>query len=250
MSNQPEHIYKMNYDNIFLRCAIVGFLGFMRNRFTWYNESEEQGKYEVKLPIHYSLTGDHRYIVDAFLDDMPDTRVNMNTDSIPRGVVTLTNWAVKPDEFTNPNIWLNVKKEIDDELVQVAAQVKSVPVKLTFQLDVITNSEIDVFKAWQIYMEGLWMYKYFTFDYRRFPINAVFNFVGDMDNPIAREYNFGTSKELIKSTYNFEVNTFFPIFDENNEQYANNVSNWITNIWQNTSTQGTGTPPAGNNTTI
>ena len=248
MSNQPEHLVKMNYNDVFLRCAISGFLGFLRNRFSWTNESEEQGQYLVELPIHYSLTGDNRYIMDAFFDDVPDKRVNMNTDSIPRGVVKLESWAIKPDEFTNPNIWLNVNKEMDDELIQVASQVKSVPVKLTFELNIITNNEIDVFKAWQVYMEGLWMYKYFSFDYKRIPINAVFNFIGDITNPIAREYNYGTSKELISSIYNFEVHTFFPIFDTNNEKYANNIASWITNIWQNTSTQGTGTPPASGNT--
>jgi hypothetical protein len=35
-----------------------------------------------------ALTGSNRFIMDAFYDDIPDTKVNMNTDTIPRGVLT------------------------------------------------------------------------------------------------------------------------------------------------------------------
>lgn len=249
MSNQNTHIDKNNFDDLYLRCVIVGFLGFLKNRFSWKYVSEEHGEYEVKLPIHYCLTGDNRYIMDAFFDDVPDKRVNMNTDQIPRAEIELTSWSIKSDEFTNPNIWLNINKEIDEELVQVAAQVKSVPIKLTFDMNLVTNNEADVFRCWQIYMKTMWMYKYFNFDYSRLPINAVFNFVGDVTNPIARDFTFGQTTGLIKSTYTFEINTFFPIFDTPNEIYANKIVNWVTNIWQNTSTQGSGTPPAAGNIT-
>lgn len=232
MINHEIHNDKTNFDDVYLRCVIVGFLGFMRNRFSWTNIGEN-GPYDVKLPIHYSLTGDNRYIMDAFYDDIPDDRVNMNTDQIPRGVITLKSWAVKTDEFTNPNIWYNTTKEQDNELVQHISQIKAVPVKLTFGLDTILDNEIDVFKCWQTYMENMWIYKYFVFDYKNMPINAVFNFVSDTDNPIVRDTKFGDSTEVLKTHYDFEVHTFFPILDTNLVMNANNKVNWILQIWQN-----------------
>lgn len=231
MINSEKHLDKNNYDNIYLRCAIVGFLGFLKNKFKWFNIGEN-GEYEVNLPIHYSLTGDNRYIMDAFYDDMPQDRVNMNTDSIPRGIITLKSWNIKSDEFTNPNIWYNVNKEIDGELVQLASQIKAVPIKLTFSLETIFDNEIDVYKCWQSYMENLWIYKYFTFDYKRLPINAVFNFIGDTENPVVRDNKFGDGQEVLKTVYDFEIHTFFPIIDYSQQELSNNGVQWILQIWQ------------------
>lgn len=239
MANNETHFDKTNYDNIYLRCVILGFLGFLRNRFSWTNVSED-GEYTVKMPINYSLTGDQRYIFDSFYDDMPEKRINGNTDQIPRGIVTLKSWAIKPDEFTNPNIWLNVNTEIDDELVQKAQQVKAVPVKLTFTLETIFDNEIDVFKSWQTYMDNMWIYKYFTYDYNKMPINGVFNFAGDTTNDLTREFSF-ESKEVYKTTYDFEVHTFYPILDLEQRIDSNNQVNFILNIWQ--SNQNSNLPP-------
>src|SRR3972149_586954 len=135
MVNNENFMDKTNYSDVYLRDVIVGFLGFLRGRFKWTNIGEN-GPVEVVLPINCSLTGDSRYITDAFYDDVPDTRVNMNTDQVPRGVVTLKSWAIKSDEFTNPNIWINVnKQDAEGECKQFVMQTKAVPIKLSFTLD-------------------------------------------------------------------------------------------------------------------
>lgn len=232
MVNNENFLDKTNYSNVYLRQVIVGFLGFLRNKFQWENITES-GKVEVILPMLYSLTGDNRYIMDAFYDDIVGERVNMNTDQIPRGVITLKSWAIKNDEFTNPNIWLNFNKENEDgELQQYVAQTKAVPIKLTFTLDTIVDNEIDIFKAWQTYMDNMWIYKYFVFDYANIPINAVFNFVADTDNNIVREFKFGDINAY-KTTYTFDIHTFYPIFDKRESILANNTVEWILQIWQN-----------------
>lgn len=245
--NHEQHLDKTNYDNVYLRQVITGFLGFLRNRFSWTNTSAEHGDVKVNIPIYYSLTGDSRYIMDAFYDDMPDKRINSNTDQVPRGVVTLKSWAIKPDEFTNPNIWFNVNTEIDDELVQVAMQTKAVPIKLTFTLETILDNEIDVFKAWQTYMDNMWIYKYITFDYNKVPINGVFNFNGDNENNIVRDISF-EKKELLSSTYEFEIHTFYPIFDYNQKINANTQTQFIIDIWQQD--QNNNLPPSSSTSNI
>jgi hypothetical protein len=229
MENNTTHLDKTNYNDVFLRQAIVALLGYLRNRFAWTNISKEHGEYLVQIPIHYSMTGKSRFILDSFYDDIPNTRVNMNTDQIPRGVLELKSWAINPDEFTNPNVWFNVNQEIDDELVSVAMQTKAVPMKLTFSLSTIVDNEIDVFKCWQTYMNIMWIYKYFTFEYNRVPINAVFQFVGDTDNNVARDYAFDKA-ELLKTEYIFEVHTYFPIFDYNNKIESNDFVYFNFNI--------------------
>lgn len=226
-----------NYDDVFLRNVIVGYLGFLNERFYWYNKTEN-GPVKVPIPFYYSLTGDNRYINDAFLDDTPQNRIIGNADPIPRGVLSLSSWAVKSDEFTNPNVWLNVNKEIDDELQQIVTQTKAVPVKLTFSIDAVCDAELDIFKSWQVYMENQYMYRYFTFDYKRLPLNAVFNFGGETENTTIREMKFGDLSAYV-SKYTIEVHTFFPIFDLENKFLANKAVQWILRIWQNTNTPNT-----------
>ena len=232
MVNGENFEEKTNFDNrVFLRCAIKGMLGFLNGKFSWVNEFDS-GPITVNVPFYHSLTGDNRFIMDSFYDDIPGKRVNMNTDVIPRGILTLKNWAVKQDEFTNPNVWLNHNIESGEDLTQIVAQVKAVPIKLGFTIDVIVDSEIDLFKAWQTFMDNMWIYRYFVYDYNRVPINAVFNFAADTENSIIREFKFG-DLNLIKLTYNLDIHTFYPIFDFKNGFEANKGVNFILQMWQN-----------------
>jgi hypothetical protein len=226
-----------NYDDVFLRNVIVGYLGFLNERFFWYNKTSE-GPVKVQLPFYYSLTGDNRYLNDAFLDDTPGTRIEGNTDQIPRGVISLASWAVKNDEFTNPNVWLNLNQEIDGELQQIVTQTKAVPIKLTFELTTVCDSELDIMKGWQTYMQNKYQYRYFTFAYKRLPLNAVFNFGGDTENSTVREVKFG-DLSTYQTKYTIEVHTFFPIFDLEQTFLANKAVQWILRIWQNTNNPNT-----------
>lgn len=232
MPNNETFLDETNYDDVFLRDVIKGFKGFLFERFKWVNKTEN-GPVIVKIPFYYSLTGDNRYIMDAFFDDVPQTRVNMNTDQIPRASVTLTSWAVKSDEFTNPNVWINVNKLVDGELSQSVMQTKAVPLKLTFTIDTVLDSELDIFKSWQTYMDNMFIYRYFTFTYARLPINAVFNFKGDTDNQMVRDFKFG-DVNAYKTQHTIEIHTFYPIFDLEHKFLANKAVDFILKIWQDT----------------
>lgn len=212
MQNKTSFIDRTNYDVVFFRNVIVGLKGFLNGKIKWYNRSEEHGNVSVHVPIHYSLLGDTRYIMDAFYDDIPGKRVNSNTDQIPRGIIKLDSWAIKSDEYSNPNIAISLTKELDDELIEVTSKLKSVPIKCSFTLEVVVDNEIDIFKAWQSMMKVFFMYKYFSYDYNRLPLQANFNFIGDTDNPMVRESTFGDVRSLVLP-FPIEVHTFFPIFD-------------------------------------
>lgn len=240
MAEQPNFNDPYNFSDVYLRNVAVGFWAFLKNKLTWKNHSQEHGTYDVILPVNYALMGDERYVLDAFFDDVPDKRVNMNTDQVPRAVMSITNWEVLNEDFSNPNVWHNVlvlsdsveADEEEEELIQIASQIKWVPLKLTIQVDVLIDNELDVFKAWQCMMKVFFMYKYFNYTFDRMPLTANFNFIGSNDNPIAREADYGTAKELLKSTYNFEVNTYFPIVDPTSKLFANDVHRWDVGINQ------------------
>lgn len=231
MINLETFLEKTNYHNdVFLRCVIVGFLAFLKNRFSWTNRFESGDK-QVNIPFYYTLTGDNRFIMDAFKDDFPQDRVDSNTDQVPRGVLHLKNWAIKADEFTNPNVEILFEQEVDDELQELYANVKAVPIKLTFGVEVVIDSEIDVFKAWQTFMDNMWIYKFFTFDYNRINVEAVFSYPGDKENPIPREFKFGDNNKL-SLKFDLDIHTFYPLLDLKNPIKANAGTQWVLRMWQ------------------
>jgi len=212
-----KFIEKNNYDEVYLRNVIVGFLGFLKGKFNFITRSDENGNKKINVPVYYSFTGQNRYILDAFYDDIPDKRIQSNTDQIPRATIKIDSWNVKNEEFTNPNVWVDVTKEIDDEILEFSTQLKAVPIKLNFTLEIVLDNEIDIFKIWESYMKTIWIYKYFNFSYHRIPIQAVFNFIGDTDNQFARDYTFEDTN-VLKNEYKFEVHTYFPLFDINRNE--------------------------------
>ncbi len=228
MINHQDFLDKTNYNDIWLRNVLVGFLAYCKGKVNWVNNFEA-GPVLVNVPFHGTF-GDRQFAMDAFVDDMPVDRINGNVDVIPRGAVNLQTWGFKSDEFTNPNIWINQQIEVDEDLVEIVAQVKMMPIKITAHIDIIVDSEGDVMKAWQSLMTSFFMYKYFTYTHERLPINAVFNIPTEMENPIVRKKTFGT-KDAMEIPIDIEIHTVFPILDYTNKISANKQVEWILQMW-------------------
>lgn len=224
--NDPTNWHR----NVFLRQVIIGILGYFQGRIGWINDFES-GPVPVLVPFHYPLTGQNRWILDTFKDDIPDIRVDSNTDKTPRGTITLKNWQFKMDELANPNVWINNQVELTHELKEVISQVRSMPVKLGFDVEIIVDTEIDQFKAWQSMATVLSLYRYFSFSYKRLPLRAQLMFPQDFENVIPREYTNMGDVNRYKVQYQFEVHTHFPIFDTLTEYSANRGVEWILRMW-------------------
>lgn len=232
MINNKVLMDKTNYNDLWLRNVLIGFLAYLENRINWVNNFEDESV-QVNVPFYGALSGDTRYILDLFKDDIPIDRVDMNTDQIPRGAVSITSWSFKSEEFTNPNTAINTQIEIDDELQEVVAQCKMMPIKVTVHVDIIVDSEADVMKAWESLMVSLFIYKYFTYEHKRLPINAVFNIPTDFENPVVRNKTFGdnSSKSSLIIPLDIDIHTVFPIFDYKNSISNNKQVEWILQLW-------------------
>ncbi len=233
MINNDAFLDRTNYNEVWLRCVLVGFLAYLKNRINWVNEFDS-GPVVVNVPFHASLSGSGKFILNSFKDDMSIDRVEMNTDQIPRGAVHLTDWSIKMEEFSNPNVYINKQiVDADEELKEIVAQVKVLPIKIGVHVDLIVDSEIDVMKAWQSMVTSLFMYKYFTYAYQRLPINANFFFPTDMTSPVVREKTFGdkSGQANLIIPIEFQIDTVLPIFDYENQQSANKQVEWVLQIW-------------------
>ena len=220
---------KFNYTEVFFRDLTMCLLDTLEGRVKWINNFSK-GDVEVTVPFYYSLSGDERFLLDSFQDDIVSTNrfVELNSDIIPRGHITLTNWTTRSDEFRNPNIWLRDINQENKTLKTALKKVRAIPVTANYDLTILLKTEIDTFKCSQSILNTLWLYKYMFFEYNYMNIDAFLLIPDDKNIEMVREKNL-TSDNNIKMTLNLSVQTYYPAFleDQTIEPFR---TKWYNNI--------------------
>lgn len=208
---------EFNYSDVYFRDLTMCLLDTLEGRVKWTNNFTS-GDVEVDVPFYYSLTGSDRFLLDSFSDDIVSNNrfVELNTDIIPRGHITLTNWQIRSDEFRNPNIWLRNVIEDNQEVKRVLNKVRAIPITATYDLTILLKTEIDVFKCSQAIMNTLWLYKFMYFEHNYMHIDAVMMQPDTNSIEILREQNL-TSDTTIKLTASIEVQSYYPAFVRDQE---------------------------------
>lgn len=203
---------RFNMDDVFFRDLTVCVLDKLEGQVNWVNRFTS-GDVHVEVPFYYSMTGDERFLLDSFADDIVSNNrfVDLNTDIIPRGHITMNGFNIKSDEFANPNVWLKMVIEDNTEIRKVLAKVRAIPISVNYELAIMLSSEIDVFKCNQAIMDTLWLYRFMYFEHNFMNIDAVMILPDSNQIEISREKNM-TSDNSIKLTVSFEVHTYYPAF--------------------------------------
>jgi hypothetical protein len=203
---------RFNYEDCFYRDLTVCVLDTLEGEIKWVNRFSS-GDREVNVPFYYSMTGDERFLLDSFNDDIVSNNrfVDVNTDIIPRGHLTLTGFDIRSDEFANPNVWLKMVVENKEEIRKLLTKIRAIPVTAKYDLHILLSSEIDVFKCAQSIMDTLWLYRFMYFEYNFMNIDAVMLLPDSNQIEIVREKTL-TSENMIKLTVSFEVQTYYPAF--------------------------------------
>jgi hypothetical protein len=222
---------RFNFEDVFFRDLTVCVLDTLEGEIRWTNRFSSGDK-EVNVPFYYSMTGDERFLLDSFTDDVVSNNryVELNTDMIPRGHLTLTGFDIRSDEFANPNVWLKMVIENKEEIRKVLTKVRAVPVSVKYDLTILLASEIDIFKCSQAIMDTLWLYRFMYFEHNFMNIDAVMLIPDSNQVEINREKNM-TSDNQIKLTVSFEVQTYYPAYrkprlDQNVDDVANKNKAW------------------------
>jgi hypothetical protein len=203
---------RFNFEDVFFRDLTVCVLDTLEGQIKWLNRFTS-GDVFVQVPFYYSLSGDERFLLDSFADDVVSENrfVELNTDMIPRGHLTMTGFNIKADEFANPNVWLRMVVENEVEIRKILGKVRAVPVTVNYDLEILLSSEIDTFKCSQAIMDTLWIYKFMYFEYNFMNIDAVILMPDTNSIEMAREKNL-TSDNNIKLKVSFTVETYYPAF--------------------------------------
>jgi hypothetical protein len=203
---------KFNFEDVFFRDLTVCVLDTLEGQIKWTNRFTS-GDLFVQVPIYYSLTGDERFLLDSFSDDIVSENrfIELNTDLIPRGHLTMTGFNIKSDEFANPNVWLRMVVENEVEIRKVLSKVRAVPITVNYDLEITLSSEIDTFKCSQAILDTLWIYKFMYFEHNFMNIDAVLIMPDSNSIEMSREKNL-TSENNIKLKCSFTVETYYPAF--------------------------------------
>ena len=220
-------------EDVFFRDLTACVLDTLEGQIRWINRFSS-GDVNVNVPFYYSLTGDERYLLDTFADDVVSENrfIELNTDIIPRGHITLTSFNINSDEFANPNVWLRMVVENEAEIRKILAKVRAVPITVSYDLEILLSSEIDIFKCSQAVMDTLWLYKFMYFEHNFMNIDAVILMPDNSSIEIAREKNM-SSDNTIKMKVSFEVQTYYPAFRKdrvNATGYPRNYGDGMTDL--------------------
>lgn len=224
---------RFNFEDVFFRDLTVCVLDTLEGQIKWVNKFSK-GNVAVQVPIYYSLTGDERFLLDTFQDDIVSENrfIELNTDIIPRGHLTMTGFNIRGDEFANPNVWLRMVVENEREIRKVLAKVRAVPITVNYELTIKLASEIDTFKCSQAIMDTMWLYKFMYFEHNFMNIDAVILMPDTNQITLAREKNL-TSDNNIELKASFEVQTYYPAFRKdriNMEGYPQSYGDGMTDL--------------------
>lgn len=203
---------RFNFEDVFFRDLTVCVLDTLEGQVKWINRFSSGDRF-VQVPFYYSLTGDERFLLDSFSDDIVSENrfIELNTDQIPRGHLTMTGFNIKSDEFANPNVWLRMVVENELEIRKILARVRAIPITVNYELEILLNNEVDTFKCSQALMDTMWIYKYMYFEHNFMNIDAVILMPDTNSIEMSREKNL-SSDNNIKLKCSFTVETYYPSF--------------------------------------
>ena len=225
--------HQYNYDNVYLRMITVALGRVLNRSIRWINYFTDE-KRCVTVPFNYRLFGQERFLLDSYLDDITDQRVELNTDQIPRGVITLTSVASNSDEFANPNIYIPKDCKIKNEWKRIITKVKAVPMTINFDVEIKLDEVRDVWVCIEKIQNLFFNYYFFNMDYFGLKLDLVLQLPDDKTIEVPTEGdNMSDKNKTIK--FSLVVKSYYPIWTvdtDNVECYNEEFENIKRVYWQ------------------
>lgn len=217
-----------NFDDIFLRNVIVGFINLTHENVRWYMQTgrAHTERREVRVPFYFSTTGSERYLQDNFLNDMVTDPANEKAegtyDLIPRGILNLTGMSVVTNEITNKYVRVERTRMQDDgSLKTFSVETFWVPIEMEFECTIHVDSMADQLKCTEASMAAFYKHRPFQVDLVSMRIPAVAFFSEKYENDRTFDYKFEDKKSYTVK-YPVTVKTSFPIFLNETEVFRGN----------------------------
>lgn len=216
---------KFNKDDSVIRYIVVALLSELTHKVFYFNQVDEDTREKVEIPFFYSITGEERFLLDAFLQDQvidSNNEVAIGVyDKVPRGIVTINSIVIDAAALVNKYIRTEVTKKIDNKLQTFSYETAIVPLILGFDIKILANNNIEMFKITESVIKTFYKNKTFQVDLGGFRVAANIRLPEDYEYNKLFEFGF-TDQKLHEVNYLIEVNSFLPIFDENSKIFGGN----------------------------
>lgn len=225
--------HQYNFDNVYLRMVTVALGKILNRSIRWINYFSDE-KRCITLPFNYRMYGKERFLLDSYLDDIVDSRVELNTDQIPRGCITLTSFASVSDEFANPNIYIPKDCKIKNEWKRIITKVKAIPMQMNYDVEITVDDVRDVWVCSEKIMMLLFNYFFFNMDYFGIKIDLVLQLPDDKAVEIPQDGDFINDKKYIIK-FQLIVKGYYPVWTvdtDNVECYNEEFENIKRVYWQ------------------
>lgn len=204
-----------HYDDNYFRMVTITLARVLNSRVRWINRFEDK-KIRVLLPFYTATAGQERLLLDAFVDDIADRRVELDTTQKQRGIITFNGITSMDDEFANPHQYISKTGKINNELKTIWSRIRAVPINSSYDIKIRLDNEGEIYTCMAKLLDTLHNYFFSSFDYFGQKLDLFFRLPPDKSIEIIREQNM--SSEITPTiSMPLEVQTYYPVFKVNTD---------------------------------
>lgn len=219
-----QFLHKHNTDNVHSRAVIVGLINLLNSRVHYENILGDNSIEIVGVPFIYAMSGDERFLQDFFThwnDCVHPRMADGNYDVIPRGSVTLTSNTINTEMMTHRFVRGTYVKEVNGQLQRFSAFLNSLPLTMSFDIEIETDTVLDAFKIQQSVIETFYKVQVFSVNFRGFRVPCQAGFSEDLGIEKTFEFSY-QDQGKVKIKFQVEVETYYPVTDPTTERNDNN----------------------------
>jgi hypothetical protein len=221
---KTNFLHKYNTDNVHSRAVIVGLVNLLNTRVQYENILSDTNIDLVTVPFFYSMTGDERFLQDYFLEwnDCVHPKIaDGNYDVIPRGIVTLTANTINTTVMTHRFVRGSYVKEVAGQLQTYNAFLNSIPLSMTFDVQIETDTNLDAFKIQQSIIETFYKTQVYSVSYKGFRVPCQVGFPEDYGLDKTFEFTYQSDSKL-NIKFSLSIETYMPVIDPTTERKNSN----------------------------
>jgi hypothetical protein len=218
---------KYNTDEVFLRLLIVSMLRSFNDRLTYIQINDQQEELEIYVPFYFSLSGDEAFIQDFYIEykncTTDEIKAEGNYDILPRGIVSYQSSEINIEALTNKYVRMSYTKEDKTgEMKTFSSHVNSIPLVVTFNVAMKTDSLLDAFKLYENVLVTFFKTYSFSFEYGGMRIVSQIGFPESYEVIKQLEFTY-EAQEFTQFNFVVSVETYLPTKDLTTERFRGNL---------------------------
>lgn len=237
-----------NTSDVFSRLVIMGVLRVLNQKlkYTQVWEDTEEGTQEVTVPFFFDFSGgagtSEKFIQDNYLNWSDDEctsmgikKMNGDYKPIPYGVISLDSTNIESGNISNRFVMGQFQKRINGEYKPYVACLYSIPLTMSFTVNVACDTINTMWKIEQAYREFFYKNKTFHVNYKGTIVPCRIGFPESLTETKTANYTMGAQTQDgadVKLSFSLQCETYQPVFDPYTEMPADNTIKGFNNSIQ------------------